>query len=214
VVPGFPGTTPPLLYSANCSCSSASSGAESSSTTSATALTATGHHDVAYTVATQTTEPSWGYWTDLLKFTALGEEWPANTRSRNHHFFGAIVQWFYEDLAGIRPLEPGFRKIEFKPEIPTAGLDSVSASYQSVRGLVAIRWRRAATGMELDVAVPPNATGRVYVPASNPLTVTETGSGKVVVADQADSVKLIGVEGGRLIYEVGSGWYQFRIAKK
>jgi len=30
-------------------------------------LTATGHHDVAYTVATQTTEPSWGYWTDLLK---------------------------------------------------------------------------------------------------------------------------------------------------
>jgi alpha-L-rhamnosidase len=86
-------------------------------------LTATGHHDVAYTVATQTTEPSWGYWTDALKFTALGESWPADTRSRNHHFFGAIVQWFYEDLAGIRPLEPGFRKIEFKPEIPATGLD-------------------------------------------------------------------------------------------
>ena len=71
-------------------------------------LTATGHHEVAVTVATNTTEPSWGYWTDALKFTALGESWPASTRSRNHHFFGAIVQWFYEDLAGIRPLEPGY----------------------------------------------------------------------------------------------------------
>ncbi len=168
-------------------------------------LTATGHHDVAYTVATQTTEPSWGYWTDVAKFTALGEHWPADTRSRNHHFFGAIVQWFYEDLAGIRPLEPGFRKIEFKPEIPTTGLDSVSASYESIRGRVATRWKRVATGLELDVTVPPNATGRVYVPASN---------SRAVTADKADSVKLIGVEGSRVVYEIGSGQYQFRIANQ
>ena len=175
-------------------------------------LTDSGYHDVAYTVATQTTEPSWGYWTDVAKFTALGEHWPADTRSRNHHFFGAIVQWFYEDLAGIRPLEPGFRKIEFKPEIPTTGLDGVSASYESVRGLVATRWKRTATGLELDVTVPPNATGRVHVPASNSRAVTEAGGGKAVIADKADSVKLIGVEGGRLVYEVGSGRYQFRVA--
>ena len=84
-------------------------------------LTATGHHDVAYAVATQTTEPSWGYWTDVAGFTALGEHWPATTRSRNHHFFGAIVQWFYEDLAGMRPLAPGYETIEFKPEIPRTG---------------------------------------------------------------------------------------------
>lgn len=144
--------------------------------------------------------------------TALGEQWPASTRSRNHHFFGAIVQWFYEDLAGIRPLEPGFRKIEFRPEIPKTGLDSVSASYECVRGRIATRWKRTATGLELDVMVPPNATGRVYVPASDSQAVTETGNGKAVIADKADSVKLIGFEGGRMVYEVGSGWYQFRIA--
>ncbi len=177
-------------------------------------MTAAGHHDVAYSVATQTTEPSWGYWTDVLKFTALGEQWPATTRSRNHHFFGAIVQWFYENLAGIRPLEPGFRKIEFKPEIPTTGLDSVSASYESVRGRVATRWKRTATGLELDVTVPPNATGRVYVPASNSQAVTEVGNGKAVIAYKADSVKLIGVEGGRVVYEVGSGRYQFHVANQ
>ena len=31
-----------------------------------------------YAVATQTTEPSWGYWTDVAGFTALGEHWPAD----------------------------------------------------------------------------------------------------------------------------------------
>ncbi|MFL6331968.1 MAG: family 78 glycoside hydrolase catalytic domain [Pyrinomonadaceae bacterium] len=175
-------------------------------------LTETGHHDVAYTVATQTTEPGWGYWTDVAKFTALGEHWPASTRSRNHHFFGAVVQWFYEDLAGLRPLAPGFRVIEFKPEIPSRELDYVSASYESVRGTVATSWRRTATGLELDVSVPPNATGRVYVPAPSPQVVTEVGRGKASIADRADSVKLVGVEGGRVVYEVGSGRYQFRVA--
>ncbi len=81
-------------------------------------LTATGHHDVAVAVATQTSEPSWGYWTEKAGFTALGEHWPATTRSRNHHFFGAIVEWLYEDLAGIRPASPGYGTIEFKPADP------------------------------------------------------------------------------------------------
>lgn len=168
-------------------------------------LTETGHHDVAYALAAQTTEPSWGFWTDVAKFTALGEHWPADTRSRNHHFFGAVVQWFYEDLAGFRPLAPGFRVVEFRPEVPTKGLDGVSASYQSVRGTIAARWKRTPTGLELDVTVPPNATGRVHVPTSNPRGVTGGG---------ADSVRFVGVEGGRVVYEVGSGRYQFRVGDR
>jgi alpha-L-rhamnosidase len=174
-------------------------------------LTATGHHDAAYTVATQTDEPSWGYWTDSLHFTALGEHWYAATRSQNHHMFGAIVQWFYEDLAGMRALEPGYRRIEFRPEVPSRGLDSVAVSYESVRGLVASRWRRVAGGLELDVIIPPNATGVVYVPATSAARVTEIGGGRAVPADRAASVRLLRTEGGRVLYEVGSGHYQFRV---
>jgi len=175
-------------------------------------LTATGHHDAAVTVATQTDEPSWGYWTDVLGFTALGESWPADTRSRNHHFFGAIAQWMYEDLGGFRPLEPGYRLIEFRPEIPASGLDRVSASYESVRGTVATAWHLGPTGLELDVTVPPNATGRVYVPASRPEGVREVGSGREVAAADAPSVSLVGVEGDRVVYEIGSGHYLFLVA--
>jgi alpha-L-rhamnosidase len=174
-------------------------------------LSATGHHDVAFAVATQTTEPSWGYWTDVAGFSALGEHWPADTRSRNHHFFGAIVEWLYEDLAGFRPLEPGYRLIEFRPEIPTAGLSGVSASYDSVRGPIALEWKRTDSGLELDVTVPPNATGRIQVPASGPQAVTEVGTGQTVAAARAPSVRFVGVEGDRVVYQVGSGRYQFRV---
>jgi len=175
-------------------------------------LTATGHLDAAVAVATQTTEPSWGYWTDVAGFTALGEHWPATTRSRNHHFFGAIVEWLYEDLAGLRAGAPGYAQVEFRPRVPAAGLDRVSASYESVRGLVASSWRQTPDGLELDVTVPPNATGRVYVQAPGPKAVTEVGEGRVVAADKAASVKLVGVEGSSVVYDVGSGRYQFRVA--
>jgi alpha-L-rhamnosidase len=165
-------------------------------------LTAAGHHDAAYAAATQTDEPSWGFWTDAAGFTALGEHWPADTRSRNHHFFGAIVQWMYEDLAGVRPLAPGYRRIEFRPEVPSAGLDSVAASIETVRGTVATRWKRLpAGGLELAVTVPPNATGVVHVPAASAREVTGGGVG----------VRLLRAERGRVVYEVGAGSYEFRV---
>jgi alpha-L-rhamnosidase len=177
-------------------------------------LTAAGRNDLAVALATQTTEPSWGYWTETAGFTALGEHWPANTRSRDHHFFGAIVQWLYEDLAGLRAVAPGFGRIEFKPEIPTTGVDRVSASYESVRGTVAASWKRSATGLEMDVTVPPGASGRVFVPAARAGDVTEIGTGRSQPAALAPSVTVIGNEGDRVVFEVGSGLYRFRVAAR
>jgi alpha-L-rhamnosidase len=121
------------------------------------------------------------------------------------------VQWLYEDLAGFRPLEPGYRKIEFRPEIPSAGLDFVEASHESVRGTVATSWRRTPDGLEIEVTVPPNAEGRVLVPAPSPDSVAETLGGSAVAAARAPAVTFMGVEGGRVVYEVGSGRYRFRV---
>ena len=173
-------------------------------------LTAAGGVDVAFAAATQTDYPSWGYWVDELKWTALGEHWEATTRSRNHHFFGTIVQWMHESLGGVRPLEPGFRRVAFRPELP-ASLARVSTSFESVRGTVGSAWRKTPEGLEMDVTVPPNATAVVYVPATAPDEVTEHGSGGAVRADAAEGVRLLRVEAGRVIYEIGSGRYRFRV---
>lgn len=126
--------------------------------------------------------------------------------------FGAIVQWFYEDLAGVRPLEPGYRRIEFRPEVPGTGLDSVAVSCESVRGVVASRWRRSPDGLEFDVTVPPNAVGVVYVPALNVTRVVEGRAGATARADRAPGVRLLRTEPGRVVYEVTSGHYEFRVS--
>ncbi len=174
-------------------------------------LTAAGRHDLACAVATQTDEPSWGYWTDVAGFTSLGEHWTADTRSRNHHMFGTIVQWFYEDLAGIRALDAGYRTIAFKPAIPAKGIHRVAASHDSVRGTIASRWQRDASGIVIEVAVPANARGRVHVPAARPEVVFEGDEDKEVRAERAAGVRLVAVERGYVVYEVGSGRYRFRV---
>jgi alpha-L-rhamnosidase len=176
-------------------------------------LTATGHHGVAWDVATATDEPSWGYWTDVLGFTSLGEHWDANTRSRNHHFFGTIVQWLYEDLAGLQPLEPGYRVIEFRPR-PPPGLREVSATHETVRGTAGIQWRLGDDGLELTATVPPGARGRVYVPAADGAGITESGTGRSLPAHEAPSVRHAGREDDRVVYEVGSGRYVFRVEER
>jgi alpha-L-rhamnosidase len=89
----------------------------------------------------------------------------------------------------------------------------VSASFESVRGRVATRWRRTDAGFELDVTVPPTATAVVHVPAEDGASVTEIGSGTATAAARAPGVVPRGRTGDRLVYEVGSGEYVFRVAR-
>jgi alpha-L-rhamnosidase len=180
-------------------------------------LTATGHHDVAFTVATKTDQPSWGFWTDTLHFTGLGESWPADTRSRNHHFFGAIAQWFYEDLAGIRPLTPGYAIVDIAPQVPSRGLDRVAASYASVRGAVRSAWtRRAGGSIEYRVSIPPNATGRVRLTAASASAIRAIvgeGAGRAVALASAPGVTVGARDAGRVRIDVASGDYRFVVAR-
>ena len=58
----------------------------------------------------------------------------------------------------------------------------------------------------MTIEVPANTTATVYVPAKDAAQVTESGG----PVDQADGVKLLRMEEGRAVFEVGSGAYAFR----
>lgn len=159
--------------------------------------------EAAYTIMTQTTYPSYGYWISL-GWTALGEYWERTSRTRSHHMYGSGVQWLYEHLAGIQPLEPGYRKIAFVPSFP-AGLDHAEASYDSVRGTIRSSWRRQGSTLTLEVTVPPTSTGVVYLPASGPAAVK---------VDSERHATFAGKQGSRLAYQVDSGTYRFVVSGK
>ena len=65
--------------------------------------------------------------------TTLGEYWEKNPRSHCHDMMGHIVEWYYNGIAGIRPLKPGFEKICICPYLPES-INEFACSYESVRG--------------------------------------------------------------------------------
>jgi alpha-L-rhamnosidase len=164
-------------------------------------LTERGHGDLAYRIATQRSFPSWGYWIDNGA-TSLWEMWDLGSRSLDHAFLGgAIEDWFFKDLAGIRPAAPGFETVEVRPE-PVAGLDRARAATRTPFGRVAAGWERRGDGLRLDVTVPVGSRALVHVPADSPADVR---AGR--------DARYVGMRDGRPAYETGSGDHEFEVIR-
>lgn len=171
------------------------------------ALAEGGRSDVIFDMNNQSDKPGYGY---QLKMgaTSLTEAWNADPRSSQNHFMlGQIMEWFYHDLAGIGgdPTGPGFKKIIIKPE-PIGNLAWAKASYDSVRGKITSGWKKDDGVFTLSVAIPPNTTATVFIPASSSDRVTEGG---VAAARRAD-VKFLRQENNRAVYEIQSGQWVFQ----
>ena len=95
------------------------------------ALTQNGQAELAYKVASQTTQPSWGWWIKQGANT-LWETW-TDEGSHNHIFMGDCVNWYVRTLVGINPdpAAPGFKHIIIKPQ-PLGDLTFAEARYESV----------------------------------------------------------------------------------
>jgi len=140
-------------------------------------LTHYGRADLALHLATDTTYPSWGYMA-RRGATTIWELWNGDTgdpsmNSANHvMLLGDLLIWEYEYLAGIRPLEPGYSKIQFHPTF-VEGLNHVDCTYRSVSGTIESHWRRTDKGIEWTIVIPPNTTAEVYLPSG----IKSVGSG-------------------------------------
>lgn len=132
-----------------------------------------GHTKLAYDLLLQESCPGWMY---QIKHgaTTTWERWDAlrpdgsvnetkmssdNMVSFNHYAFGSVGEFYYRSILGIRPLEPGFAKVEICPHFD-ARLGSVSGSYQSRTGEIKVAWKYNGTAVELQITVPSPATVR------------------------------------------------------
>ncbi|WP_328766536.1 family 78 glycoside hydrolase catalytic domain [Streptomyces sp. NBC_00286] len=124
-------------------------------------LCAHGRPDVAHAVATQRTYPSWGYW-HAAGADTMWEMWPLDSRSRDHYFLGTVAQWLYENVAGLRPGDAGYRTFSVRPDART-GVDWARTSIRTVRGEAAVSWSRLDRELRLSVRVPVGSTAEVHV---------------------------------------------------
>jgi alpha-L-rhamnosidase len=175
-------------------------------------LTEGGRADLAYTIATQQTYPSWGYMVGKGA-TTIWELWNGDTadpamNSGNHVMLvGDLGIWLYESLAGIKadPEHPGFKHILMRPE-PVGDLKFVKASHRSPYGPILSEWRRKDGTFHWDITVPVNATATLFVPTRAAEAVTEGGKSAL----GARGVSFLRQERGRAVFQIGSGNYSFR----
>ncbi len=175
-----------------------------------------GRADLVWEMATKTNYPGWGYMV-ANGATTIWELWNGNTadptmNSGNHVMLvGDLVIWFHEYVAGIAadPAQPGFKHIIMKPHV-VGNLSHAKATHRSPYGMIGSEWRRQADLMkgggrfEWNVEIPVNTTATVYVPALRKRLVTEGGKPLA----QSRGLKLLGIEGDRIVLRLASGKYQ------
>jgi alpha-L-rhamnosidase len=144
------------------------------------ALSETGHVEAAYRLLLEEQCPSWLY-PVTMGATTIWERWdsmlpdgsinPGSMTSFNHSALGAVADWLYKVVAGIRPSEPGYARLRLEPT-PGPGLNWARASLETRHGRVTCGWRRDGDAVEVEAVVPEGVEAEVVLPDGSTATVT------------------------------------------
>lgn len=140
-----------------------------------TVLAEAGLYELAYDFLLKEGFPSWLYSVNLGA-TTIWERWnsvlPDGTisdtgmNSLNHYAYGSVMEFVYAYAAGIRPLEPGFKKAVIEPH-PDIRLGKLDCQYDSVNGTYVSRWSIEADGtIRLHVEIPFSCEAEVVLPGN------------------------------------------------
>ena len=119
--------------------------------------------------------------------TTLWEFWTlAPWGTRNHAWAGGAAICLYEDLAGIAPTAPGWRRFRVMPQ--PGDLKHLAVSVPTTAGTVAMDFRVHAGGGTLTVVIPVNCAADVGVPcAAGVPAVVRLGAGGPVLFQEGPS---------------------------
>lgn len=155
------------------------------------ALSSTGHLDVAYRLLLQTECPSWLY-PVTMGATTIWERWdsmlpdgtinPGEMTSFNHYALGAVGTWLHETIGGLAPLEPGYAKILVAPQ-PGGGLTWAKADLDTPHGHASVHWEIADGLFRVEIDIPPSTTAVVRLTGREDITV---GAGYHTISQPAE----------------------------
>lgn len=159
-----------------------------------------GYAELAFKVLEQEQSPSWLFNVKAGATTIL-EDWQGFEKcvaSFNHYSFGAVCDFLFAGIAGIRPEieHPGYKHFLLKPLVGGT-LTEAHAKYESIYGPIESSWIRNGDTVDYTFVVPANTTATVM------LTADET-SLELIKRTYPDAV----YENGRICFSVGSGRWQ------
>jgi alpha-L-rhamnosidase len=145
------------------------------------ALADHGHLDAAYRLLFQDSEPSWLTMIDRGA-TTMWERWNGIDadgvphESLNHYSKGAVISFLHRYVAGLRRLEPTWRRFRVEP-MPGGGITSAWTEHLSPHGRIAVSWA-LVDALEVEVTVPPGCGAEVVLPSGT----VEVGPGTHILA--------------------------------
>jgi alpha-L-rhamnosidase len=179
------------------------------------ALTDTGHADVAYRLLLNTEYPSWGYLVGHGA-TTMWERWNGDQmrgdpsmNSYNHYAYGAVADWIYRYAAGIDtvPTDPGFHTILLHPNFDKR-LGNLDLSYESSYGTIHSAWSITGNKAMWKLTIPANAIGHLLLDQEKVESYKLDGQ----VLAQSRRVRALAKNANGLDYELPAGSYQFEVA--
>jgi alpha-L-rhamnosidase len=166
-----------------------------------------GEDEYALSLMTDTGPRSWAHMLYTIGSTITLEAWGPEFKPNldwNHAWGAAPANIIPRFVLGVRPLEPGFRRILIRPQPGT--LSSAEGRVPTPRGPVHVAIRHNdASGFALEVQVPPNASARIGLPTLGSTNATLRVNGDPVEgAVDGDTVWLDSVGPGRHHIERGT----------
>jgi alpha-L-rhamnosidase len=167
-------------------------------------LSSNGRADVAYRLLQQKTWPSWLY-SVTQGATTIWERWDGWTEengfqdpmmnSFNHYAYGAIGEWLYNTVAGIKidPTQPAYKHIILRPQ-PGDDLTYAEGHLDSLYGEIRSKWELNDGVFTMSVTIPPNTTATIYLPEA-----------------QGQRVQLNGSEVHGVVHNLDAGKYEFTV---
>ncbi len=155
------------------------------------ALSHSGHWEEAYSMLLRREAPSWLYQVDRGA-TTVWERWDAikpdgsihagemeddegGMISFNHYAYGAVIDWVYRNVAGLEPIEPGYRTSRIGPR-PASALTSARATIGTAYGDLAISWELCSPKtLRIDLTVPFGSRAILDLPTTESSLTTVNG---------------------------------------
>jgi alpha-L-rhamnosidase len=122
-----------------------------------------GRKDLAYAILMQDKAPSWLYQVDRGA-TTIWEEWAAidddgqpHAMSFNHYALGAVDDWLFRQVAGIKAQSPGYGELLIEPDLDSP-FRQLRARIATPYGPVVVELDRSNPSGRLAVEVPANVS--------------------------------------------------------
>ena len=113
--------------------------------------------DYAYKLLLNENMPGWLYMAKKNTGTIWegweGTESQSGIASLNHYSKGAMVEWLYKSMLGIKI--KGENKFEISPIIGK-GIEFAKGEYNSIYGEIMVSWKKNNDKIDFDIKIPPN----------------------------------------------------------